>query len=104
MSTRELLREKHEELAELYKVNLASTRSLQRTLENDILPGLVDELGLDGEGEQRAKLWLNDTRTSRLNAASSRLAYDTALVPHTRVRVQVVAGTSLLYNECETRR
>ncbi|RPD78618.1 CRAL/TRIO domain-containing protein [Lentinus tigrinus ALCF2SS1-7] len=63
MSTKELLQEKHEELAELYKTNLASARSLQQTLENDILPGLVDELVLDGEGEQRARLWLNDTQS-----------------------------------------
>ncbi|KAI0695008.1 CRAL/TRIO domain-containing protein [Cerioporus squamosus] len=63
MSTREVLREKHEELAELYKSNAASARGLQRTFEEDILPGLVDEVGLDGGGEQRARLWLNDTQS-----------------------------------------
>ena len=64
MTTSEVLREKHEQLLQQYDANVASARSLRRTLERDILPGLVDELGLDGLGEERAKMWLNDIRTS----------------------------------------
>ncbi len=93
MSTREVLQKKYQELAELYDDNLATAHSLQHTLEEDILPGLVDELGLDGESEQRARLWLTDTRTSRLNIVCSRRAYDTALVPHIRVCLQATTGT-----------
>ncbi|KAI0743967.1 CRAL-TRIO domain-containing protein [Daedaleopsis nitida] len=60
MSARAALQEKQELLAEIYQTNVAGARALQRTLERDILPGLVDELGLDGHGEERAKTWLND--------------------------------------------
>lgn len=67
MSILEVLREKEEQLAELYHTNVVSTRSLQETLEREILPGLVDELSLDEEGEQRARPWLYDLRTSRLS-------------------------------------
>ncbi|RDX54948.1 CRAL/TRIO domain-containing protein [Lentinus brumalis] len=63
MSTREVLQKKYQELAELYDDNLATAHSLQHTLEEDIIPGLVDELGLDGESEQRARLWLTDTQS-----------------------------------------
>lgn len=66
MSVQDALLERHQELAESYKANILNARNLQRTLEEDILPGLVDELGLDGLGEQRARQWLNDIRMFRL--------------------------------------
>ncbi len=67
MSIIEVLREKEEQLADLYQTNIESARSLQETLGREILPGLVDELNLDEEGEQRARSWLYDLRTSRLS-------------------------------------
>ncbi|KAI0665990.1 CRAL-TRIO domain-containing protein [Trametes maxima] len=50
-------------LVEAYEQNIHGTRTLQRTLIEDILPGLVDELGLDGTDEERARLWLNDLQS-----------------------------------------
>ena len=67
MSIIDVLREKEEHLAALYQSNFESAQNLQETLGRDILPGLVDELSLDEEGEQRAKSWLYDLRTSRLS-------------------------------------
>ncbi|PIL36055.1 hypothetical protein GSI_01715 [Ganoderma sinense ZZ0214-1] len=63
MSIIDVLREKEQQLAELYQTNLESARNLQETLDRDILPGLVDELSLDEEGEQRAKSWLYDLQS-----------------------------------------
>lgn len=62
MSIRQAIHEKERQLAESYVNNVAGAQQLQRTLERDILPGMVDELGLDEEGEQRAWEWLNDLR------------------------------------------
>lgn len=81
MSTKEVLREKHDQLAEQYEANASTVRSLRRTLQEDILPALVDELVLDDAGEERAKVWLNDTRTSRLVAASSLLKSNRPFFP-----------------------
>ena len=67
MSMEDVLREKEEQLAELYEANLGVVRSLQRTLRQDIVPGLVDELHLEEEEERRATSWLNDLRASRLS-------------------------------------
>ncbi|KAI1795508.1 CRAL/TRIO domain-containing protein [Ganoderma leucocontextum] len=63
MSVIEVLREKEEQLAELYQGNIETARSLQETLRREILPGLVDELNLDEEGEQRARSWLYDLQS-----------------------------------------
>lgn len=89
MSTKEVLREKHDQLAEQYEANASTVRSLRRTLQEDILPALVDELVLDDAGEERAKVWLNDTRTSRLVAASS-LLKPTGLFSRFRLDIQAV--------------
>ncbi|KAI0335044.1 CRAL/TRIO domain-containing protein [Cubamyces sp. BRFM 1775] len=60
MSLEESLRAQHDLLTDAYQNNIASARTIQQTLLNDILPGLVDELELDEESEARARLWLND--------------------------------------------
>ncbi|EJF65029.1 CRAL/TRIO domain-containing protein [Dichomitus squalens LYAD-421 SS1] len=63
MSMEDVLRQKKEELVEIYKSNLDNARNLQRTLRKDILPGLVHELYLDDEGERRATSWLYDLQS-----------------------------------------
>ncbi|KAH9892750.1 CRAL/TRIO domain-containing protein [Cubamyces lactineus] len=60
MSLEERLHAHHNLLVEAYQNNIATARTIQQTLLNDILPGLVDELELDEESEARARLWLND--------------------------------------------
>ncbi|KAL1945915.1 hypothetical protein VTO73DRAFT_1917 [Trametes versicolor] len=57
------LREQADLYAEAYKEHLESTQSLQHTLMQDILPGMVDELDLQEEDEERARLWLGDLHT-----------------------------------------
>ncbi|KAH9929563.1 CRAL/TRIO domain-containing protein [Epithele typhae] len=57
------IHKKEKQFAESYATNLADARHLQRTLEDDILPGMADELGLDGAGEQRALQWLHDLQS-----------------------------------------
>ncbi|KAJ7162076.1 CRAL-TRIO domain-containing protein [Mycena filopes] len=56
-------REKSKLLAAQYTENLEAVLALQRTLIEDILPGLTDELELDAESIQWAKEWLSDTCT-----------------------------------------
>lgn len=63
-ATLETLREQADLFAEVYEEHLEGTKSLQHTLIEDILPGLVDELDLQEEDEERARLWLGDLRTS----------------------------------------
>lgn len=58
------LREQADLYAEAYKEHLESAQSLQHTLMQDILPGMVDELDLQEEDEERARRWLGDLRTS----------------------------------------
>ncbi|KAI0358623.1 CRAL/TRIO domain-containing protein [Trametes cingulata] len=59
----ETLRDQEESLAEAYRQNLESAHSLQTTLVEDILPGLVVELGLEADDEERARLWLEDLQS-----------------------------------------
>ncbi|TBU48149.1 CRAL/TRIO domain-containing protein [Dichomitus squalens] len=63
MSMEVVLRQKEEELVEIYEANLENARNLQRTLRQDILPGLVHELHLEDEGERRATSWLHDLQS-----------------------------------------
>ncbi|KAI0645871.1 CRAL-TRIO domain-containing protein [Trametes meyenii] len=63
MSVLETLHVQEKLLVEAYEQNIYGTRTLQRTLIIDILPGLVDELGLDGADKERARLWLNDLQS-----------------------------------------
>ncbi|KAI0759869.1 CRAL-TRIO domain-containing protein [Trametes elegans] len=59
----ETLREQHALLAAAYAENLAAAQALQHTLTEDILPGLVDELGLDEAERARARRWLSDLQS-----------------------------------------
>lgn len=61
MAIYETLLLQQESLAALYNSNLQTVLALQRTLIEEILPGLVDELGLNEEDEQRARQFLEDT-------------------------------------------
>ncbi|KAI0935353.1 hypothetical protein AcV7_003816 [Taiwanofungus camphoratus] len=61
MAIYETLLSQQESLAALYNSNLQTVLALQRTLIEEILPGLVDELGLNEEDEQRARQFLEDT-------------------------------------------
>ncbi|KAL7281492.1 hypothetical protein ACG7TL_004807 [Trametes sanguinea] len=60
MSIYEQLRAQQELLVGLYEQNIEGAVRLQKTLAEDILPGLVDELGLDEDDTTRAREWLND--------------------------------------------
>ncbi|KAH9858898.1 CRAL-TRIO domain-containing protein [Lenzites betulinus] len=62
-ATCEALRVQEEVFAEAYEKNVGGAQSLQRTLVRDILPGLVDELDLQEEDVERAKLWLGDLQS-----------------------------------------
>lgn len=62
-ATLETLRAQEELFAEAYQQHLKGTQAIQQTLIQYILPGLVDELGLQEEDEKRARLWLGDLRT-----------------------------------------
>ncbi|KAI0368310.1 CRAL/TRIO domain-containing protein [Pilatotrama ljubarskyi] len=59
----ETLRAQEERLAETYGQNIESARGLQFTLLQDILPGLVVELGLEADDEERARFWLEDLQS-----------------------------------------
>ncbi|KAF9462463.1 CRAL-TRIO domain-containing protein [Collybia nuda] len=71
MTTRDLLRANHEKILEQYRSNLEGLLTLQTTLIYDILPSVVDELGLGPDASEWAKQWLEDTsslfRISRRN-------------------------------------
>ena len=60
---KQAIHEKERQFAESYASNVAAAQHLQRTLKEDILPGMADELGLDDEGVERAQEWLDDLRT-----------------------------------------
>ncbi|OBZ70667.1 hypothetical protein A0H81_09354 [Grifola frondosa] len=55
MAIHDLLQYHYHTLSELYEENSDNVRTLQRTLIQDILPGLVDELELDGESKERTR-------------------------------------------------
>ncbi|TFK53555.1 CRAL/TRIO domain-containing protein [Heliocybe sulcata] len=55
-----LLRANCEALNALYQKHLQTVQSLQNTLLDYILPGVVDELGLDESAELWARTWLED--------------------------------------------
>jgi hypothetical protein len=56
------LRTAHDELASQYRTHIGAVRELQRTLLMDVLPGVLDELGIDSvETEESAREWLSDT-------------------------------------------
>lgn len=59
---KQAVHEKERQFADSYASNVASAQHLQDTLERDILPGMVDELGLDEKGAERAREWLDDLR------------------------------------------
>lgn len=62
MSIRATLSSQLEALQRLYDTNEASVHSLQGTLLKDILPGLIDELGLSQAQQKPLENWLRDTR------------------------------------------
>lgn len=64
LDTYEALQEQYDALNELYDRNLDAVRQLQATLLDAILPGLIDEQGLDATDVDRAREWLEDTRKS----------------------------------------
>lgn len=55
------LKQQYELLNTLYDQNLHAVKQLQRTLEHEILPGLVDEEGWDEDDVEYALEWLRDT-------------------------------------------
>lgn len=63
MSIHSTLQSHIEALHTLYERNFQVVRGLQRTLSDEILPGLKDELQLDPEKVAAARQWLGDTRT-----------------------------------------
>ena len=62
MSIMQAIREKERDFADSYASNVAGAQRLQRTLEQDIFPGMVDELDLDDDAKQRAREWIDDLR------------------------------------------
>ena len=102
MSIKEAIRDKERHFAESYASNISSARQLQRTLERDILPGMVDELGLDEDAEQRALEWLEDLRMCRCSSRLSTRLCNTASVRLEsifrllRVRMRVAAARMFL--------
>ncbi|KAI9067348.1 CRAL/TRIO domain-containing protein [Trametes sanguinea] len=60
MSIHEQLRVQHDLLVRMYEQHIEGAVRLQKTLADDILPGMVDELGLDEDDTARAREWLND--------------------------------------------
>ncbi|CAL1706220.1 unnamed protein product [Somion occarium] len=56
-----ILQEYVDNLQKIYEENLEAVKSLQRTLTDEILPSLVDELDLDEEEQRKAEEWLQDT-------------------------------------------
>ncbi|KAI0823411.1 CRAL-TRIO domain-containing protein [Trametes gibbosa] len=62
-ATYEALLVQQELFVEAYEKNVEGARSIQRTLLQDILPGMVDELGLEDEDVKRAELWLGDLQS-----------------------------------------
>ncbi|KAI0786560.1 CRAL-TRIO domain-containing protein [Abortiporus biennis] len=63
MSIRTTLEEQIEALHTMYERNLEAVRILQRTLSHEILPALVDEMGLNDEDVQTTQEWLKDSST-----------------------------------------
>ncbi|TCD67867.1 hypothetical protein EIP91_011864 [Steccherinum ochraceum] len=61
MSIRATLSSQLETLQKLYDTNEASVHSLQDILSKDILPGLIDELGLNQAQQEALESWLRDT-------------------------------------------
>ena len=64
LDTYEALQGQYDALNELYDRHLDAVEQMQATLERDIVPGLVDEQGLDEADVDRAREWLKDTRKS----------------------------------------
>ena len=63
MSIHSTLESHIEALHTLYERNFQVVRTLQRTLLEEILPALEDELEMDAEKVAAARQWLEDTRT-----------------------------------------
>ena len=59
-----VLRKHYDLLNVQYEEHLEAVRELQKTLILQILPGLVDELELDEEGQQYCLEWLEDSCAS----------------------------------------
>ncbi|KAI0633538.1 CRAL-TRIO domain-containing protein [Trametes polyzona] len=57
------LREQQDIFVEAYRRNVDGARAVQRTLTEDILPGLVDELDLQEEDVTKARSWLDDLQS-----------------------------------------
>ncbi len=63
MSIHSTLESHIEALHTLYERNFQVVRNLQKTLLEEILPALEDELQMDAEKVAAATHWLEDTRT-----------------------------------------
>ncbi|CDO69175.1 hypothetical protein BN946_scf185042.g77 [Trametes cinnabarina] len=70
MSILEQLRAQHDLLADMYARNVEGAVRIQKTLADDILPGILDELGLDADDAARAREWLIDLGVLDAGAAS----------------------------------
>ena len=62
MSVYASLKPQLEALQKLYTTNEEVVRTLQRVLSKDILPGLIDELGISHTQKEALESWLMDTR------------------------------------------
>ena len=58
-------------LADLYGQHRETVQQLRNALLTQILPNVIDELGLDNAARDWAKEWLQDDRTSLLVSAFS---------------------------------
>lgn len=61
MESNASLRHNHEKLVNLYHEHLQTVRSLQRTVVDDIVPGILDELELGSDAAEWAREWADDT-------------------------------------------
>jgi len=61
---RSVLQDNHERLIAQYKSNLGDVRALQSTLNDEVLPHVVQDLALSDADHTWAKEWISDTGKS----------------------------------------
>ncbi|KIP06538.1 hypothetical protein PHLGIDRAFT_30459 [Phlebiopsis gigantea 11061_1 CR5-6] len=107
LNTYAALQEQYNLLNELYDSNLGAVRQLQATLLHDILPGLVDEQGLDATAVDRTREWLADTPTifrtlkrQNFTASFALEALQSILLWRVHVLPQVASASPSAYLTC----
>lgn len=98
MDIRSLLETQVETLQTLYERNIEAVRALQKSLVDEILPSLADELELGSETVESLREWLEDTRTSTslLSIIFSLINHVTTLATIFRIlRVRLAASIKI---------